>query len=173
MLVVCEKWVGDGDRLLRNDPKFFSFWLGCSTMGHGGPKPSVWSRFSLRHLVPNWLQLRLELHSNWLELKPSVAPGYIIVWRPPASCGCTHLHRIQPRPQVKVIFRYLRLDAPASLFFCLFTQVHLLIDSSVEGQYVTLVDCQFLTYVFIKPSISFSCSWCLFIPGVLRMWRLM
>ena len=23
--------------------------------------------------------------------KPSVAPGYIIVWRPPASCGCTHL----------------------------------------------------------------------------------
>ena len=40
--------------------------------------------------------------------KPSVAPGYIIVWHPPASCGRTHLHRIQPRPQVKVIFRYLR-----------------------------------------------------------------
>ena len=23
--------------------------------------------------------------------KPSVAPGYIIVWHPPVSCGCTHL----------------------------------------------------------------------------------
>ena len=50
---------------------------------------------------------------NWTDsLKPSVAPGYIIVWHPPASCGRTHLHRIQPRPQVKVIFRYLRPDAP-------------------------------------------------------------
>ena len=48
------------------------------------------------------LQLELELPtaSNWL--KPSVAPGYIIVWHPPASCGHTHLHRIQPRPQIKV-----------------------------------------------------------------------
>ena len=48
-----------------------------------------------------------------------------------------HHHRIQPRPQVKVIFRYLRPDAPVSLFFRLFTLVHLLIDSSVEGQYIT------------------------------------
>ena len=29
-------------------------------------------------------------------------------------CGRTHLHRIQPRPQVKGIFRYLRPDAPVS-----------------------------------------------------------
>ena len=43
--------------------------------------------------------------------KSSVAPGYIIVCRPPALCGRTHLQRIQPRPQVKVIFRYLRPDA--------------------------------------------------------------
>ena len=50
--------------------------------------------------------------SNWL--KPSVAPGYIIVWHPPASFGRTHLHRIQARPQVKGIFRYLRPDAPVS-----------------------------------------------------------
>ena len=34
--------------------------------------------------------------SNWP--KPSVAPGYIIVWRPPAFSKRTHLHRIQPRP---------------------------------------------------------------------------
>ena len=70
-------------------------------------------------------------------IKLSVAPGYIIVLRPPASRGRTHLHRIQPRPQVKVIFGYLRPDAPVSLFSRLFTQVHLLIDGSVEGQYVT------------------------------------
>ena len=67
----------------------------------------------------DWLQLKLQLqlelsalNSNWL--KPSVAPGYIIVWHPPTSCGRMHLHRIQPRPQVKVIFRYLRPDATVS-----------------------------------------------------------
>ena len=81
-----------------------------------------------------YLQLELQLEhqltrTDWL--KPSVAPGYIIVWHPPTSCGRTHLHRIQPRPQVKVIFRYLRPDAPVSPPFRLFTQVHLLIDSSV------------------------------------------
>ena len=67
-----------------------------------------------------------------------MAPGYIIVWHPPASCGHTHLHWIQPCPQVKVIFWYLRPDAPVLLFSCLFTQVHLLIDGLVEGQYITL-----------------------------------
>ena len=33
--------------------------------------------------------------TNWL-IKPFVTPGYILVWHPPASCGRTHLHRIQP-----------------------------------------------------------------------------
>ena len=46
---------------------------------------------------------------DWIWPKPSLAPGYIIV------CGRTHLHRIKPRPQIKVIFRYLRPDAPISL----------------------------------------------------------
>ena len=85
-------------------------WLGCSTVGHWEPKPSVWSWFSLHgHPISN-------CDSNWLTQtdwpKPSVAPGYIIVWCPPASYGRTHLHRIQPHPQVKVIFRYLWTDAP-------------------------------------------------------------
>ena len=53
----------------------FAFWLGCSTVGHWGPKPSVWSWFSLRGhpisncLELNWLQLRQQLElpaSNWL-----------------------------------------------------------------------------------------------------------
>ena len=37
-----------------------------------GPKPSVCRWLSIRHLVSNWL-------------KPSRAPGYIIISRPPAS----------------------------------------------------------------------------------------
>ena len=96
-------------------------------------------------LQASYLQLRLELNSNcnchsnslpWTDsLKLSVAPGYIIVWHPPASFGRTHLHRIQPRPQVNVIFRYLR--PVVSPPFRLFTQVHPLIDGS--GQYVTTV----------------------------------
>ena len=49
----------------------FAFWLGCSTVGHWGSKPSVWSWFSL-HWHPifnsNW-------NSNWY--KPSVVSGYI------------------------------------------------------------------------------------------------
>ena len=40
----------------------FAFLLGCSTVSHWGPNPSVWSWFSLRwHLISNWLQLQLEL----------------------------------------------------------------------------------------------------------------
>ena len=61
----------------------FAFWLGCSTVGHWGPKLSVWSWLSLRwHPISNW---------NCNSSQPSVAPGYIIVWHPPASCGHTHL----------------------------------------------------------------------------------
>ena len=77
-----------------SDHSSFSFasWLGCSTVGHWGPKPSVWSWFSLRwHPISN-------------SLKPSVSWLYFCL---PSSC------------------------------FRLFTQVHLLIDGSVEGQYVT------------------------------------
>ena len=39
-----------------------------------GPKPSCCRWLSIHHLVPNWLELQLEL--NWPE--PSVAPGYIL-----------------------------------------------------------------------------------------------
>ena len=111
-----------------------SSWLGCTTVGCWGPKPYVRSWFSLcRRPISNF-----DWNWTWPDWpKPYVVPGYIIVWHPPASCGRTHLHRIQPRPQVKVIFWYPWPDAPASLFFRLFTQVHLLIDGSVEGQYVT------------------------------------
>ena len=71
-------------------------WLGCSTVGHWGPKPSVWSWFSLR----------------WHSIFNSTPT----VWALGISYSLVHL---------------------LPLFFRLFTQVHLLIDGSVKGQYVT------------------------------------
>ena len=71
----------------------FALWLGCTTVGHWGPMPSVWSWFSLRwHPISNWL-------------KPSVSWLYFCL-----TPTCFHL----------------------------FTQVHLLIDGSVECHYVIL-----------------------------------
>ena len=119
----------------------FAFWLCCSTGGHWGPQALSLQALSLQAdshagiLSPNYNWTGTD--SNCLT-KASVASGYIIVWHPSASCGRTHLYRIQPHPHVKAIFRYLRPDAPVSLFSFLFTQVHLLIDSSVEGQYVKI-----------------------------------
>ena len=83
----------------------------------GGHKPSVCKLILTLASCPSWLQLQLELNSNWLTATNSIHPGYIIVWHPPTSCGRTHLHRIQPCPQVKGIFRYLRPDAPVLLIY--------------------------------------------------------
>ena len=100
-----------------------------------GPKPSIYRWLSNQHLVPNWLQLELELTDS-SRLWP------LVIWlsyvhQLPVGVRICHHHRIQPRPQVKVIFWHLQPDAPVSLFFRLFTQVYLLIDGSVEGQNVT------------------------------------
>ena len=95
---------GDKDGLLFW-PKFFlahsstsfSCWLGVAQPWvTEGPKPSVCSWFSLRHLVSNWL-------------KPSERLVILL--------SNTHL---------------------LPLFFHLFTQVYLLTDGLVEGQYITL-----------------------------------
>ena len=83
MLVVRERWVGDGDRLLNIDPSSsdhsstsFSSWLGLLNRG------------SLRAQSPlsaagSHLGILSPTDSNWLE--PPRAPGYIIVLRSPAS----------------------------------------------------------------------------------------
>ena len=109
-----------------------SFGLVAQPWVSESPNPSVCLWFSRRHrpqLTPTSTGTATDM--NWP--KPSVTSGYIIVFRAHASCGCMH----QPGPQVKMIFRYLRPDASVSLFFRLFTQVHLLINGSVEGQYVS------------------------------------
>ena len=117
--VVCERWVGDGTDCNILTPASSGYSSTSSSFcwatqsGSWGPKPSVWSWFSLRG------QLRLELNSNsnfnynWLSLEFSVAPGYIIVWRSPAYCErriCTEFNPFT----VKVISWYLRPDAPVS-----------------------------------------------------------
>ena len=98
----------------------FSSWLGCSTVGHWGPKPSVCHWLSIRPLVPNWLTQAV--CGTWLYncLTPTC-----FLWEYASAPNST---------TSKVIFWYLRPDAPVSLFSCLFTQVHF---GSVEGQYVT------------------------------------
>ena len=105
------------------------FWLGCSIVGNWGPKalclPLALNSASFPQLAPT--ATGTETLTNPSRL------WYLLL----VGIRICHHHRIQPRPQVKVIFRYLRPDAPVSLFFRLFTQVHLLIDGSVEGQYVT------------------------------------
>ena len=106
-----------------------------------GRKPSVYKQIltlaSCPQLTPtaSGTGTRTDSTQNWLNQ---------------AVCGtwlynCFSSTCFQPRPQVKVIFRYLRPDAPVSLFFRLFTQVHLLIDGSVESQYVTII-----LYLFFK-----------------------
>ena len=103
MLVVCVRWVGDGDRLLHIDPSSsdhfspsFSSWLGllnCRSLRAQSPLSATGSQFSI--LSPT--------DSNCL--------GHLVIY-------LSHAHLLP-------------------LFFCLFTQVYLLIDGSVEGQYVT------------------------------------
>ena len=80
---LCERWVGDRDRLLHIDPSSsdhsstsFSSWLGL--LNHGSlrtqsPLSAAGSHFGI--LSPT--------DSNWL--KPPWAPGYIIVSRLPSS----------------------------------------------------------------------------------------
>ena len=112
----------------------FAFWPGCSTVGHWGPKPSVWSWFSLRwHPISNY-------NRNWNWPKPSVAPGYIIVWRRPSSCGRTHLPS-SPNSNTSTG----QGDIPISSTGCtclavlpLFYTGISVIDVSVEDHYVTI-----------------------------------
>ena len=70
----------------------FSSWLGCSSVGHRGPKPSVCKLILILASCP---PIDSTCYWNWTDSltgwpKPSVAPCYIIVWHPPAFCGRTH-----------------------------------------------------------------------------------
>ena len=104
MLVVCERWVGDGYRLLHIDQAVLLShpdWAAQPWVTEG-PNPSVCRWLSIRQLVSSWLQLQLTQ----------------------AVC-------------VQVIFLFDIHLLP--LFFRLFTQVHIMINGSVEGQYVAVI----------------------------------
>ena len=109
MLVECARWVGDVDRQLHIDP---------SSSDHSSTSFSSWlglfNRGSLRVQSPvcRWLSL-WHLVPNWLQLQPTQAVCVLVIF-------LFDVHLL-------------------SLFFRLFTQVHILIDGSVEGQYVTLM----------------------------------
>ena len=83
MLVMCERWVGDGDRLLHIDQSSSghsstssTFWLGCSTVSHWGPQAlSLQTDSHAGILSPtdsncNW-------NSNWLELTRTVCGTWL------------------------------------------------------------------------------------------------
>ena len=176
MFLVCERWVGDGDRLLYIDLSSFdhsitsfAFWLAAQSWVLG----ALALRLELVLIPPaSYLQLRLELsasNSNWI--KPSVVPGYIIVWLPPASSARTHLHRIQPRPQVKVIFRHPRPDTPVSsayLHRCIswltaWSRVNMqrtslsLLSSAITLQFLSFsIHYHYCHFHFLTISLSFS-----------------
>ena len=102
-------WEGVGDRteLQHIDPhsyghqRFFPLLPGCSTGGLGPILSGCW--FSLPHLISTgliskllnrapsagcWHSLPLLVTNCWI----SCALNYIIVQRPPSSCGCHKLH---------------------------------------------------------------------------------
>ena len=110
------------NRLQHIDPKFlwlqqhfFLVLLECSTGGHRRPQA----------LCLELVLTASNSNCNWLQLKPSVAPGYIIVWHPPASCGRRNCTEYNPSTG--------QGDTPIPSTGC----TCFLIDGWVEGQYVT------------------------------------
>ena len=102
--IICDRWVGDWTELQHIDPQtllataaFLSRSPGLLNQGPGGPA-SAGTWFSFQHLLSNW--------SDFLS-----HPGYIIIWRSPASCEHHICTQFNPST-VKVIPWYLQLDAP-------------------------------------------------------------
>ena len=105
MVVVCERWAGDGDRLL--------YWslvllltIAAFISHHGLGLLNHWSPRAQSPQSASWF-------SRFGILSPtdSNCPRHLVILLP-------DIHLLP-------------------LFFRLFTQVHLLIDGSVEGQYIT------------------------------------
>ena len=111
--------------------------------GSWGPKPSVWCWLSLRRLVPN-CDWNSNCDCNWNRTLPASKSNCIcnsnwtlsatdssrlwqlfVVHLLPVSERINHVHRSRWYSDI--------LDR----MHLLFTQVHLLIDGSVEGQYAT------------------------------------
>ena len=105
MVVVCERWVEDGDRLL--------FWPKVLLVTIAALLPHLgWGCSTMRHRWPQALSLQADSHAGILSPTDSNRPRHLVI-----LLSDTHL---------------------LPLFFRLFALVHLLIDGSVEGEYITL-----------------------------------
>ena len=121
--VMCERWDGDWTNCNILTPSSFVF---CSTsFSFGWAAQSGVLRAHSPLLGADSLYSILS-PTNWLQLNElPVPPGYIIVWRPLASCE-RRIYTQFNSSTVKVIPWYLRPDAPVPWLTAL-----------VEGQYVT------------------------------------
>ena len=133
---MCERWVGDRTKAATIWPPVPPSLAALLSRSVGLLNRRPWGPSSLLDLVltasncNNWLQT-----PNWLELP--VAPGYIIVSRPPVSVSIASAPN-STRPQSRLspdIFDRMHQ---------LFIQVHLLFDSSAGSEvnmlhYVTVV----------------------------------
>ena len=115
---------------------------GLLNRGPEGPSPlSGAGSHSAGNCDWNWTATRTP------TLKPSVAPGYIIVWHPPASCGCRMCTEFNSSTG--------QGDIPIFSTGC----TCFLIDGSVEGQYVTLSVTLSIKYIVVvegDPKAPFS-----------------
>ena len=126
--VVCERWVGDGTdcNILTlsssGHSSISSSFCWAAQPGSWGPKPSVSNWFSLPRTATR-------TPTNGLQLTElAMAPGYIIVCHPPASCGRRICTEFNP-------------STGQDVFMSLTGCTCFLIDGWVEGQYVTQLFC--------------------------------
>ena len=124
---MCERWVGNWTNCNILTPSSFVFsstsfsFCWAAQPGSWGPKTLCWVL-----VISTVFYLRLD----WLQLTElPVAPGYIIVWHPPASCERRICTQIQPIHSQGYTLIY-STGCTCSL-----------IDGLVEGQYVTFVEC--------------------------------
>ena len=109
MFLVRERWAGGGDRLLYWPQVLLTI---AALLSHLCWVAHPWVIEGPKPSVCRWLSIR-HLVTNWLQLQLTQAVSVLVIF----------LFDVHLLP----------------LFFRLFTQVHLLIDGSVECQYVTLI----------------------------------
>ena len=149
--------------------------MGCST-GSLGPQP-LWDMFSFQHLLSNWSELQQLNRESWGApllgagilyriLSPtawtSCAPSYIIVPRPPSSCGCHKSHSFNPS-MVKVVFWYSSIGFASNLhrFISYFDRPA---GSEVNIQHELFIlsasALLFPATAFLLPATSLLLGWC-------------
>ena len=135
----------------------FAFWLGCSTGSHWGPKPSVCSWFSLRrHPISNCncnLNSQTRTPTDPSHLWHLVIQLFDIHLLPVGVRICTEFKHVHRSRWYFDIFDRLHLFP---LFLCFIIQAHLLIDGSVEGQYVTMKALTFFLPLFLIQGLLIS-----------------